>query len=155
MQTYLIVSSFLHNREPYLNNILCALFSNPNRFSPGSNPKVRDQLCMHQQPNLILYEADAADNRKLRCPQVVCLSIWGEDLARFDHGIVICFRTALTLMNRHKTSLLAAVKMKMMLLWLSASTWTECTPSFWKKKIQDQINQINGAATSTHRWITC
>lgn len=44
-------------------------------FPSVQAPWVRDQLCVHQLPNLYLYEADAADKRHLRCPQVVCLSI--------------------------------------------------------------------------------
>lgn len=71
---------------------------------------------MHQQPNLILYEADAADKEKIKMP-TGCVS---QCTSRRGWFVVtrgfICYRTPLTLMIRHKTSLLAAVQMKMILL---------------------------------------
>lgn len=124
---FLFMSSFLHSRESYLNNILCAVFSNPNRLvdkhyqdwihgsaSQHSSfiqiPSVRDQLCVCQQPNLNLYEADAADKEKLRCPQVACR----EELACCDQGS-LCVCVSEHLKYIHIMSLSVAGKIKISL----------------------------------------
>lgn len=160
---FLFMSSFLHSRESYLNNILCAVFSNPNRLvdkhyqdwihgsaSQHSSfiqiPSVRDQLCVCQQPNLNLYEADAADKEKLRCPQVACR----EELACCDQGsLCVCVRTLK--IHTHNEPLCC---------WTNKNNFVQVglheqnASSVPGINIQDPVNQIIGAVTSTHRiWI--